>query len=216
MLGKNTSKLSAKPTAAAAALGHEQRTGSLSLSELCHCRMLSAGATRVWFCRKWYRLEGSWCFSCLLACMSRSSKRYFEISVLKLKATRQRRDKLQRGARKTLDSPATILTKQAVFRAQGPTKTQQASQTKGTFCSAPYMPYTNPCPQKLTQEKNEATWQCECLCWPSLVILFMKAIYNSTPRWQQIKKHHIREKQRTLSRIRQMRVITAVTRGDRV
>lgn len=44
-VGKNTSTFLAKPTPAAAALGHGLRTGSRSLSELCHCKMLSPGAT---------------------------------------------------------------------------------------------------------------------------------------------------------------------------
>lgn len=151
-------------------------------------------------------------FLLFLVSMSRSSKGHFSHLCSQ---SESKTDKLQRrGAKNSL---AATLIKQESVRIQEPTKTQETCQTWRAHSAhlQPLQALPNPIPWKPTREKNEAMQQHGCPCCPSLVISFMKAIYNSThPDDSKSRKKRTREKQRTSSGMRQRCVIIAVTRRD--
>lgn len=160
MLGRNTSKLLAKPGAAAAP-DHGLRTGSPSLSELCHCRMLSLlGTMGLQFCSKWVishtNLEGhDVCLACWFA-YPEAVKGTFTT----LLSTWWRSNKLQRrGARKTLDGLAVILIQQAIGKSTGTNQNSACtSDIKGIFCSAPAPSCLTPSHAHKSQLRKKMKW----------------------------------------------------------
>lgn len=98
------------------------------------------------------------------------------------------------------------------------TQTQQASQVQRAHSAlvqlSPALPASSqPIPTKTDSEKLKPRDSTGDLADHLLLRWWWKVSQFSTPRWQQIKKHCTKEKQRTFSAIRQMCVITAITRA---